>query len=141
MKLFDFIKIFFNTSNRYEKLSKHERSKHRFLIQRFMSIQYPITSNALNINGTNPTYVNDSFRLVGKQFTRTPGWIYTKVRKTKKNKRIFEPREDTIEFYLKKNDATLRDYNEILKSPRKKDMLEELKELEKLLKKHGYYTE
>ena len=138
MKLFDFVKILFNTSDKYEKLTKYERGKNRFMIQRFMAINYPEAANLLNWNGTDPAYVNDSFRLVGRQFKRTPGWVYTKVRATKKNKVGFEPKESTVEFYLKKNKASMRDYNEVLKSPRKIAMLKELEELEKLLDENGY---
>lgn len=138
MKLFDFIKVVFNTSNNYEKLTKYERGKNRFMLQRFMAIQYPEASNLLNWNGSDPAYVNDAFRMVTKQFKRPPGWIYTKVRNTNINKADFQPKESTIQFYLKKNEATMRDYKEVIKSPRKTSMLDELKELEKLLDKHGY---
>jgi len=138
MKLFDFVKILFSTSSEYEKLTKYERGKNRFMIQRFIAIRYPEASNLLNWNGSEAAYINDSFRLVGKQFKRTPVWIYTKVRNTQKNTVDFEPKESTLEFYLKKNEATLRDYNEMIKSPRKESMLKEIEELEKLLDEHGY---
>ena len=138
MKLFDFVKILFNTSGEYEKLTKYERGKNRFMIMRFMAIKYPEAANLLNWNGTDPAYVNDSFRLVGRQFKRTPNWIYTKVRATKNNTVDFEPKESTLKFYLTKNSATIRDYKETLKTPRKVLMLNELEELEKLLDENGY---
>jgi hypothetical protein len=138
MKLFDFVKILFSTSSKYEKLTKYERGKNRFMMMRFMAINYPEAANLLNWNGTDPAYVNDSFRLVGKQFKRTPGWVYTKVRATKKNKVDYEPKESTLQFYLTKNESNMRDYIEVLKSPRKAAMLKELEDLEKLLDDNGY---
>lgn len=138
MKLFDFVKVLFSTSDKYDKLTKYQRGKNRFMIQRFMAIQYPETSNLLNWNGSNPTYINDSFRLIAKQYTRPPKWIYTKVKNVKENKSDFKPKDSTLKFYLNKNECSMRDYNEVLKSPRKDAMLAEIKELEKLLDKHGY---
>tara|TARA_Y100000389_G_C17471218_1_gene531200 strand:+ start:17959 stop:18381 length:423 start_codon:yes stop_codon:yes gene_type:complete len=138
MKLFDFVKIMFSTSKDYETLSKYERGKNRFMLMRFISIQYPETANLLNINGTNPTYVNDCFRMITKRFNRTPNWVWTKVSKQKKKSKEFEPEDYTIKFYLKQNESTMRDYKEILKSPRKNEMLLELEDLEKMLKDNGY---
>lgn len=138
MKLFDFIKIMFSNNNEYEKLSYYDRSKFRFMVTRFMSISYPETANILNRVGINPTYVNDSFRLITRRFKRTPRWIYTKTKKVKKKDSEFEPKESTIKLYLKKNNATMKDYKDVLKSVRRNDMLKELEELEKILDENGY---
>lgn len=142
MKLFDFVKFVFSNSDKYEKLSNYDRSKNRFMLMRFMSIQYPDTANLLNWNGTNPTYINDCFRMIGSRFSRPPQWVWTRVRQTKKNDDdTFEPKESTVEFYLRKNNASMRDYREVLKSTRKNAMLKELEELEKMLDENGYGTE
>jgi hypothetical protein len=138
MKLFDFIKIMFSDKGEYEKLSYYDRSKNRFMVTRFMSISYPEVANLLNRNGLNPTYVNDSFRMITRRFKRTPKWIFTKTKTVKKVDDEFKPKDSTIEFYLKKNESTMRDYNEVLKSARKDLMLSELKELEKILDDNGY---
>ena len=107
MKLFDFIKLLFSTSNKYEELTKYERGKNRFMIMRFMAINYPVAANMLNWNGTDPAYVNDSFRLVGKQFKSTPGWIYTRVRASKKNIVDFEPKNTTLELLVDRENSLL----------------------------------
>jgi hypothetical protein len=60
------------------------------------------------------------------------------VRATKKNKVDYEPKESTLQFYLTKNESNMRDYIEVLKSPRKAAMLKELEDLEKLLDDNGY---
>jgi len=138
MKLFDFIKIMFSDKGEYEKLSYHDRSKNRFMVTRFMSISYPEVANLLNRNGLNPTYVNDSYRMITRRFKRTPNWVYTKTKTAKKSEDEFKPKESTLHFYLKKNEATMRDYNELLKSARKELVLKELEELEKLLDSNGY---
>lgn len=138
MKLFDFVKLLFNgTSNEYEQLSNYQRSKNSFMVRRFMSINYPETANLLNKNKLNPIYVNDSFRLIARGFKRTPNWIFTKT-KTVKSTEVFEPNEETIKYYLKQNNATMKDYKDILKSKRKDDMLLELEKLEQYLEETGY---
>ena len=128
----------FSDKGEYEKLSYYDRSKNRFMVTRFMSISYPEVANLLNRNGLNPTYVNDSFRMITRRFKRTPKWIFTKTKTVKKVDDEFKPKDSTIEFYLKKNESTMRDYNEVLKSARKDLMLSELKELEKILDDNGY---
>ena len=139
MKLFDFLKIIFSSSDKYENLTKYERGKNRFMVMRYLSIKHPDAANLLNVNGTDPAYINDSFRMICKQYEKVPGWVWTKVKKQKKSSsNEFVPSEDTLKFYLEKNKATKRDYEEVLKTSRKNEMLKELEELEKLLEYHEY---
>jgi hypothetical protein len=138
MKLFDFVKVMFSGNNDYENLSYHDRSKNRFMITRFMSISYPEVANLLNRNGLNPTYVNDSYRMITRRFKRTPKWIFTKTKAVKDNSEEFKPKDTTIRFYLKKNEVAMKDYIDVLKSARRDLMLKELEELEKLLDDNGY---
>ena len=139
MKLFDLIKVLFNGAGDYDSLTNYDKSKNRFMVQRFMSIEYPDTAQLLNRNGTNGAYIIDSYRLITRaRFKRVPKWIYTKTKKAKKKDSTFEAKDSTVEFYLKKNNATMRDYIEILKSPRKEAMIKELEELEQFLDTNGW---
>ena len=139
MKLFDLIKVLFNGKKGYDKLTNYDKSKNRFMVQRFMSIEFPDVAELLNINGTNGAYIIDSFRLITRsRYNRVPGWVYTKTKKTKKKDSGFEPEDSTVKFFLKKYDTTMRDYNEILKSTQKEELLKELEELEQFLKENGW---
>ena len=134
MKLFDFIKVFFSDDGRYEELKHYDKSKNRFMLNRFMAIKFPTNAQALNRIGTDPGYIVDSWRLVvlNKGLYRTPGWIYTKVRnlEPKEEKKVFKPKDETIKFYLDKHKLTLRDYKDCLKF-NKTALLNEMERIEK----------
>lgn len=132
MKLFEFVKILFNNPKKYKQLNGHEIGKHRFMINRFMSIRYPEMANLLNINKINSRHLVDCWYLVASnRYNRTPGWIFTKVRKNKENsKSEFQPHDNTIKFYLKINEINIKDFKQAMKYYRP----EILKELELLQK-------
>ena len=131
MELFPFIKVFFSKPKEYEKLKAYDKKRHKFMLQRFMSIRYPEAAQAFNINKINPLGVIDSWHKVAVQFKRVPGWIYTRVRKKKKvkEKKVFEPMESTVKYYMERNEIGNREYKEALKF-NKEGILKELKDIE-----------
>ena len=131
MELFPFIKVFFSKPKEYEKLKAYDKTRNKFMLQRFMSIRYPEAANAFNINKINSLGVIDSWHKVAIQFKRVPTWIYTRVRKKKKIKesKVFEPLETTIKYYMEKNEIGDREYKEALKF-NKKEILNELNNIE-----------
>ena len=133
MKLFDFIKVIFAQDNEYENLTRYNRSKNRFMTTRFFSIQFPTTAHLLNRNGLDPVAVNDSWRLIALNLKskRVPGWIYTKTKKVvDKENKDFQPREETIKFYLNRNRLSTKDFKDCMKF-NKDGLLNELEKLEK----------
>jgi len=133
MKLFDLIKIFFGNNPEYLKLKSHDKGKHRFLINRFFAIRYPLVAHKLNLNGTDPVHVVDCWHLVATQSNRTPGWMYTKVRKEKeKDTKKFTPMPETILYYLRKNKLAMSDYKDCLKF-NEAELLDELKKIEEAI--------
>lgn len=131
MKLFDFIKIFFGENPEYYKLKKYDKGKFRFMINRFMSINYPIQAESLNLNGTDSAHVVESWHLAAKNFKRTPGWIYTKVRKAPaKPEDGFIPEAETVKFYMNKFKISSKDYDTCIKF-NKEELYNELEALEK----------
>jgi hypothetical protein len=135
--LFSFIRIFFTDPVEYNKLTQYEKGKHRFMLQRFMSIQYPIRANLLNINKTHAAHIVDCWRVVSSKYTRTPGWIWTKIDKTEKINNIkFEPDDRALAFYLNKYQISMRDYKEALKF--NSDLvIKEIQSIEKQFKANG----
>jgi hypothetical protein len=131
MKLFDFIKIFFGENAEYYKLKKYDKGKFRFMINRFMAINFPIQAESLNLNGTDSGHVVEAWHLVAKNFKRTPGWMYTKVRKAPpKPEDGFIPSDETVKFYINKFKLSYKDYQTCVKF-NKKELYAELESVEK----------
>lgn len=117
-KLFDFIKVMFSSDDSYEKLTISDKTKHTFMVQRFMSIKYPVQASLFNMLKTNPLGVADSWRIVAKQFGRTPRWIYTKTKKSTKsktNKNKYIPSKEAIDEYMKINEIGRREFEDALR--------------------------
>ena len=131
MELFPFIKIFFSKPKEYDKLKSYDKTRNKFMLQRFMAIRYPEAAQAFNINKINSLGVIDSWHKVAVQFKRVPVWIYTRVRKKKKIKegKVFEPLETTVKYYMELNEIGTREYKESLKF-NKKEILNELNNIE-----------
>ncbi len=132
MKLFDYIKVLFGSHSEWDNLKSYDKSKNSFMTNRFMSIKFPIQANMFNALRTDPLGAAESWRMVSQKFNRTPGWIYTKVKKKSKDK-IWEPSQDTIDFYLKINEIGERELREAMKYD-PTATIETLKRIEKQIK-------
>ena len=114
MKLFDYIKHLFGTDAQWEKLKGYDKSKNSFMINRFLSIRYPIQANMFNALRTDPVSQAEAWRMVASKFNRVPGFIYTKTKATKKAK-VWDPNPKALALYLKINEIGERDYLEAMK--------------------------
>jgi hypothetical protein len=114
MKLFDYIKVLFSTEEKWDKLKPYDKVKNNFMVNRFMAIKFPIQANMFNVLKTDSVGTAESWRMVASKFNRVPGWIYTRVRKTKKEK-VWEPKEEAVDFYMKVNEIGKREYDEAFK--------------------------
>jgi hypothetical protein len=135
MELFDYIKIFFSKPNEYKKLNNAQKSKHHFILNRFMSIKYPIQANMLNEIGINGAAVADSWQLVASQYKRVPGWIYTKTKKGAKNEALKLDKE-TLDYYASVYQLSNKDIEQ-MKRFFPNELKAELKKLEKQMKTSG----
>lgn len=114
--LFSFVKIFFTDPATYGGLKQYDKAKNRFMMNRFMSINYPVMANRFNKLGTNAAHVVDCWHLIAQRYTRVPGWIYTKLNKqTKVNNVAFEPDPEALKIYLNKYQISQRDLKLALK--------------------------
>lgn len=114
IKLFDYIKVLFGTDSQWDKLTNYDKSKNEFMTRRFMSIKFPSQANLFNVMKTDPIGQAESWRMIGSKFKRVPRFIYTKVKKSTKNKE-WEPNIDAVNEYLKINQIGNREFNEALK--------------------------
>lgn len=137
MDLFDYIKVIFDSKPTYEDLTAYDKTKNSFMLNRFMSIRYPIQANLFNNLGTNSVGAADSWRRVTSQFKRTPGWIFTKVKKSQsKQKESFVPSDQAVAMFMSINQIGKREYQECLKYNKEKT-ISYLKILEKEFKNNA----
>lgn len=116
MKLFDYIKILFGKDKDWDKVSNYDKSKNSFMSNRFMSIKFPIQANLFNTLKIDPVGQAEAWRLVSSKFNRVPGFIYTKVKKSAKQKaKEWSPSPKALELYMKYNEIGEREFKEALK--------------------------
>jgi hypothetical protein len=136
MELFDLLNAMFAKRQEFEKTTLHERGRHFFMINRFMSIKYPVQAQFLNNTKIHPgngvTYWADT---VGKMFNRTPGWMFIKTKKAKEVKAAAQPiNDETIKYYCQKNQCSRRDVDTAMALVGK-PFIEELQTLQRLISK------
>ena len=86
------------------------------MINRFMAINWPQQAQLLNRNGINGIGVIDTWQFLTSRFKRVPGWIYTKTKKTKAQQKVeFKYSEELVEIYLKVNEISRKDFNQLTK--------------------------
>lgn len=137
MELFDFIKILFNKSDKkaWDSLSSYEKSKFQFMLNRFMSIQYPYNANLLNVVKTNGLGVAETWKSVAERYygNRVPNFIYTKTKKTKKAESpISKIPKESIDIWCRKHECGDRELYELLEI-NSEFVIEELKYITKNL--------
>ena len=116
MQLFELVRVMFTNPKKYKDLKNSDKSKNHFMIQRFMSINFPSQAQQLNRNGINGIGVIDTWQFITSRFKRVPGWIYTKTKKTKaQQKAEFKYSEELVEIYLKVNQISRKDFNQLTK--------------------------
>jgi hypothetical protein len=117
MELFDIIKTAFNKKGDWDKVSNSDKARNFFMLNRIMSIQFPIQANQFNKLKINPYPVADWWnRTLSNHYTRVPNWIYTK---TIKNKDVGKVKADIVDFpetekfIMEKYEVSLRELKEI----------------------------
>lgn len=94
MELFDLTKILFDRTADWTKVSQKDKSTHFFMVNRFMSINFPMQANILNRKHVNPVVGMDIWRsTMTRLYTKPPFWIYTKTNKKKKKTSNFTESE------------------------------------------------
>ncbi len=132
---FDLIKILFEKREVWDTISKSEKSKHWFMVNRTLSIGYPKQAHYLNLNGVSTHRAIDVwFHFVVKHnINRCPGWIYTKSSAAAKEDKKWWPSSSVINFYCDKYNCCIRDLKE-WQTAFPEDFEDTLKPFEKILK-------
>jgi len=107
MELFELTKIMFEDPKSYQNVTPGEKRKHFFMINRRMSIQFPLQAHVLQHQKIDEVAVVDFWQsFLRKQFKSTPYWMYTKGAKKAK---------ETIEKKTNIKESTLKEYATVMK--------------------------
>lgn len=137
MELFDIIKLIFSNNKKWDEIGRRDKDRNFFMINRIMSIQFPVQANQFNKIRIVPHNVIDWWhRALKDKYTRIPNWIYTK---TIKGERIKESAEldkeyNEAEFFIRnKFDLSKRELKE-LKEFYPKKYIKWIEEIDKQIK-------
>ena len=114
MSPYDLLKSFFNKKD-WDNITKIEKGKNFFIINRIMSIGYPLQANAFNNTKIDPVPVIDFWKeTLNKKYKATPGWFFTSTEK-KSKKEVYLPKEDVINFIKNRYEISNREIMELSK--------------------------
>lgn len=139
IQLFDYIKLVFSKDEKsWKALKNTDKSRNFFMLNRFISIQFPVQVSFLSHYKIDPVAVSDYWhRTLSSKFTSTPKWIYAKTKKkTEKEKELNLPSVEMIRWYCERNEISRREFDENVKFFGD-DFLVEIRSLEKILKSQG----
>ena len=87
-ELFELTDILFSKPQEYHKVTQGDKKKHFFMINRRMSINFPLQAQLLQHIRINDAAVIDFWQaFLSKQYSKTPGWMFVKgVKKSNEEK-------------------------------------------------------
>ena len=136
--LFDYVKLVFSKDEKaWKDLNDTDKSRNFFMLNRFMSIKYPVQVNALSLLRINPVAASNYWhKTMSTVHSSTPTWIYAKTKKKGEAEKKMElPSDEYIKWHCYKNEISKKEFiEEITFFP---DNITEMKKLEKILKSQG----
>lgn len=134
MDLFDLTKKLFDRNYKWESVKAYDKSKNFFMVNRFMSINFPMQSNLFNNRHIISSSAVDSWRdVLNRLFTKPPSWMYTKTKKADKSPNKKYPDKETLLQWMKLNSFSKKDVDSMMQlSPN--EFTKELLQFEKMLK-------
>lgn len=119
MELFDVIKTIFKKGKAWDEVGKNDKVKNFFMINRIMSIQFPLQANQFNHTKVLPRPVIDWWHdTMSNYYSKTPPWIFSKTRKKegKDEKKLdLSGYEETEKFIIKRFEVSKRELSELKK--------------------------
>lgn len=117
MELFDVVKSIFKKDSEWGKVSRNDKVKNFFMVNRIMSIQFPIQADQFNHTRVLPRPVIDWWHnTLSKHYTKMPGWIFTKTKKaasTSTKASDYESGKDVELFVLNRFEISRRDLSDL----------------------------
>jgi hypothetical protein len=118
MELFDIIKSFYGKNRKkWNTVTKNEKNKNFFMINRIMAIGFPELANQFNKLRINPYTVVDWWsERMNASFSRTPEWIYTKTSKKSKESKSDKLKTEEAEELIRNSYSVSKRDLQTLKS-------------------------
>jgi len=116
MQLFDIVKNIFSTNDKvWKSVGRIDKSRNFFMVNRIMSIQFPLQANQFNKLKVVPAPVVDWWRdTLSHRFSKPPVWIYTKTKKVEKQEESQIKESPEVEAFIRdKYKVTRRDLLQI----------------------------
>jgi hypothetical protein len=104
MQLFDIVKNIFSTNDKsWNQVGRIDKSRNFFMVNRIMSIQFPVQANQFNKMRIIPGPVVDWWRnTLSSRYAKPPVWIYTKTKKTESEEKVKENKSfDEVELFIR----------------------------------------
>lgn len=110
---YDIMKSFFSDKE-WGEIDKIEKSKNFFIINRTMSIAFPLQANAFNHTKIDPVSVVNYWReTLVRMYNSPPGWFFTSSNKKEKAKK-YVPSDEVSLFIREKYEISEREVKELL---------------------------
>jgi hypothetical protein len=139
MELFDYVKVVFSKNEKaWKELNDVDKSRNFFMLNRFMSIRYPMQALALSPLRVHMPSVSNYWHRTMTQLHGgpVPKWIYAKTLKKNTDPKVKMPTDKMIRWYCEKNEMSESDFNRHVEFFGN-DFLKEILQLEKVLKSQG----
>lgn len=138
MELFDYMKELFTAKQQRwnSNVKRIDKSKHHFMMTRFLGIKFPVQANELNKIQIDTETVADYWnRLLSRTHTAIPSWMYikTKKEKTKEKSKEWQPTDRALNKWFEMYDYSMREYKQYLDFY-PLELKKELDEIERILK-------
>lgn len=124
---------YFHDDKKWNIVTKLEKNKNFFIINRLMSINYPIPASLFSFIRM-PGHIVVEFwkKFIGRNFKKNPDWLYTKGKSNIKKDTIDSFSEEITDYYMKINECDYKVFNE-LKKKFPNELMSELLNIEKMI--------
>jgi hypothetical protein len=101
MDLFDVVRTMF--CGGYSLVTRHNKARSAFMVNRLMSVKHPVQAAALNRSQLEPPAVVDYWESQVRGAGRVPGWVYTKSGVNTAKRKGSKPERRIVELWMKLN--------------------------------------
>lgn len=143
IQLFDYTKLMFTANEKqWQEVKSPDKNRNFFMMNRFLSIKYPMQVSVLSHFRINSAAVADYWHsTLKKLYSSQPNWIYAKTKKKAvEDKKKNLPSEAMVKWYCSKHEMSRSEYEDSIKFFGD-DFLGEIRDLEKILKSQGILKE
>lgn len=115
MDLFDLMKQIFDRTSKWDAIKAYDKSKNFFMVNRFMSINFPMQANLFNNRHIASSSAVDSWKdVLNRLFTKPPSWMYTKTKKKDQHGSKKHPEKASLHEWMRLNGLSKKDLESMM---------------------------